>query len=86
MISKADAEKLIESIEAVKFTPRSYFIDVVNFEMTCNVINAMVEPGSPEMVTCPNPNCRNGVLHRKGFLRSVCPDCDGTGSVPKDSQ
>ena len=76
MISKADAEKLIESIEAIKFTPRSYFIDVVNFEMTCNVINAMTEPDSPEPEPSPklfkpgeiDPNVK---CHRCGDMGGI---------------
>ena len=84
-MKQREADELIKRIEEYS-TGYPGELELVNMDYVKEGINAMVEPGSPKMVTCPNPNCRNGVLRRKGFLRSVCPDCNGTGNVPKDSQ
>ena len=79
MISKDDADELIKYLRENSFP--SQYGNRILIKDVIHKINAMVEPDSPEMVTCPRYNGRKGYMSCTEQL-----DRNGTGEVTKDSR
>ena len=70
MISKDNAEKLIEKVQN-----SGYFVDErIHIDMLIGIINAMVEP--TELKVCQNPDCKDGWVGNPYSGRFPCHYCN----------